>query len=138
MYWPEERLAMAKEPNTTEEQLFELTKSTYYNTFDMLVAIAENPNASARVISELVKKHCTMPEIIAIIVKRDMNRLELYDTIHDLDANMYDWSEEEWESVRSALVNGECAEKIQKDEALAHIITDKFPGPNPLYNQYWY
>lgn len=138
MYWPEERLAMANDPNTTEEQLFELTKSTYYNTFDMLVAIAENPNASARIISELVKKHCTAPEIVAVIVKRDMNRQELYETIHDLDANMYDWSEVEWESVRTALVSGECAEKIQKDAEFVHIITDQFPGPNPLYEQYWY
>ena len=137
MLW-EDLVAMAKCPTTTEEKLFELTSSAYYNTPDMLLALAEHPNASARVISELVKKHCTMPEIVAIIVKRDMNMLELRDTIHDLDANMYDWTEGEWERVRTALVTGECAEKIQSDDKLVHIITDKYPGPNPLYDQYWY
>ena len=48
------------------------------------------------------------------------------------------FTEEEWEKVRTALVTGECALKIQNDEELVHIITDKYPGPNPLYNQYWY
>lgn len=135
---PDERLAIAKCPNTTEKELFKLTECVYYNSPKMLLAIAEHPNASARVISELVKKHCTMPEIVAIIVKRDMNILELRDTIHDLDANMYDWTEGEWERVRTALVTGECAEKIQSDDELVHIITDNYPGPNPLYDQYWY
>lgn len=138
MYWPEERLAMAKDPNTTEEQLFELTKSVYYNTFAMGLAIAAHPNASARVISELVKKGFTIVSVNVSIAKREMHTLELHDTVHILDANMYDWTEEEWESVRTALITGECLERISNDEQIAHILTDKYPGPNPLYDQYWY
>ena len=138
MRMPEERLAIANCPTTTEEELFELTETVYYNSPEMLLAIANHPNATARVISELVKKGCTIVEVNAVIVRRNMNRIQLYDTVHILDANMYDWTEEEWEKVRTALVTGECALKIQNDEELVHIITDKYPGPNPLYNQYWY
>ena len=131
-------LAKVRAQNTSEEELFEISKNALYNRHELGLALAQNPNSSPRVIGRLVKANYTVVEILEEIAKRDMYEKDLYEMIHILEANMYDYTEEEWEKVRTALVSGESSEKIKNDESFVHIITDKYPGPNPLYEQYWY
>ena len=135
---PMERLAKAKDKNTSEEELFEISKSAVYNDHELGLALAKNPNSSPRVMESLVRANYTVVQILESIAMRDMNRKEIYEIIHILDANMYDYTEEEWEKVRTAIITGESANKIQNDESFVHIFTDKYPGPNPLYEQFWY
>lgn len=135
---PMERLAKANDKNTSEEELFEISKSAMYNDHKLGFALAQNPNSSPRVIANLVKSNYTVVGILECIAKRDMYSNEIYEMVHILDANMYDYTEEEWEKVRTALITGESAEKIRNEESFSHIFDDKYPGPNPLYEQYWY
>ena len=112
---PMERLAKAKDKNTSEEELFEISKSAVYNDHELGLALAKNPNSSPRVMESLVRANYTVVQILESIAMRDMNRKEIYEIIHILDANMYDYTEEEWEKVRTAIITGESANKIQND-----------------------
>ena len=135
MAMKDERLIQAKNIQATEEELFELAKVAYYNRRELGLAIANHPNATQKVMSMLVKSGFMFEEVNEAIASRKLNEQDIREVIHILDANMYDWNEEEWEKVRTALVIGESRETINKNNEFSHIITDEYPGSNPLFHE---
>lgn len=131
----DERIVIAKNMQTTEEELFELAKVAYYNRRELGLEIAKHPNATPKVMEMLVKSGFMFVDVNEAIASRKLNEQDIREVIHILDANMYDWTEEEWEKVRTALVIGESRETINKNNELSHIITDEYPGSNPLFHE---
>lgn len=135
MAMKDERLTQAKNIQATEEELFELAKVAYYNRRELGLAIANHPNATQKVMSMLVKSGFMFEEVNEAIAKRNLYEHDIRDMIHILNANMYDWTKEEWEKVRKALITGESRVKILQNNELSHIITDEYPGANPLFDE---
>lgn len=132
----EERLQIAKTSDDIEE-LFMSAKEVLYNEFDMLIAIASNPNSNPEIRHILLDKWARFEEVHEAIYKGLLDSNDLQYVVRILKENTYDWFEEPWEAVKKALITGENMEQLKKEESLSFIFDYKYPGYDED-NKYWY
>lgn len=132
----EERVQIAKTTNNMEELLI-LAKEVAYNDFKMLMAIAQNSNTNAQIRHLLLEARSRFSEVHEAISKGLLDFDDLEHIVRLLEENTYDWFEEDWQTVKTALITGANMKQLQKEESLSFIFDFKFPGYDENY-KYWY
>ena len=153
----EQMLSVARDVNTSDEWLFDVAQKIMPSATELIVAIAENPNASEDTIIELclsvITSHEAMKNIFEIpnttidyrfelwqskkvsakaigaIANRIDSESALDEIVGILKKNTYNWEiVSEWEAVRRVLINGKY--RVYLCNNFPEIFTMEYPGVN--------
>ena len=142
-------ISTARDINTPDEWLFDAAEKIQPAENELIVAVAENPNASEETIIELWLSVAIMngennikmltAEAIGAISNRVASEMLLDEIVEILKNNDCYWEIAEWERLRSILINGKNANylrekfpeiiEIKQFTGIKVIAKKVYPGP---------